>query len=49
MNLTRCNIGKFLVAPTFVARRLHVRKDARDRSGESWNYSLEGCPVIFQK
>jgi len=38
MDMTRCNLGKFLVVPTFVARRLQVRKDAREPSGESWNY-----------
>jgi len=38
MDLTRCNLGKFLVVPTFVARRLHSCKDARDPSSESWNY-----------
>jgi len=37
-DMTRCNLGKFLVVPTFVTRRLQVRKDARDPSGESWNY-----------
>jgi len=36
--MPRCNLGKFLVVPTFVARRLPVCKDARDPSGESWNY-----------
>jgi len=38
MDMGRCNLGKFLVVPTFVASRLQVRKDARDPSGESWNY-----------
>jgi len=38
MDLTRCNLVKFLVVPTFVARRLHSWKDARDPSSESWNY-----------
>jgi len=38
MDTTRCNLGKLLVVPTFVAKRLQVRKDARDPSGESWNY-----------
>jgi len=38
MNMTGCNLGKFLVVPTFVARRLHLCKDARDPSGESMNY-----------
>jgi len=38
MHLTRCNLGKFLVVPTFVARRLHSCKDARHPSNESWNY-----------
>jgi len=35
--MARCNLGKFLVVPTFVARRLQVCKDARDPRGESWN------------
>jgi len=38
MDLRRCNLGKFLVVHTFVARRLQVRQDARAPSGESWNY-----------
>jgi len=38
MDMARCNLGKFLVVSTLVARRLQVRKDARDPSGESWNY-----------
>ena len=38
MDMARCNLGKFLVVPTFVARLLQVCKDARDPSGESWNY-----------
>jgi len=37
-DLTSCNVGKFLLVPTFLARRLLVRLDARDPSGESWNY-----------
>ena len=36
--MTRCNVGKFLIVPTFVVRRLQVRKDARDPSGEHSNY-----------
>jgi len=36
--MARFNLGKFLVVTTFVARRLQVRKDDRDPSGESWNY-----------
>jgi len=38
MDLTRCNLSKFLVVTTFVARRLLVCLDARFRSGDSWNY-----------
>jgi len=38
MVMTRLTLGKFLVVPTFVARRLQVRKDARDPSGKSWNH-----------
>jgi len=38
LHTTRCKLDKLLVVPTFVARRLQVRKDARDPSGESWNY-----------
>jgi len=30
MDLTLCNLGKCLVVPTFVARRLQVRLDAKD-------------------
>jgi len=35
MGMTRCSLGKFLVVPTFVTRRLHILKDARDPSGET--------------
>jgi len=38
MDLTRCNLGKFLVVPTMVPRRHEVRQDARAASGKSWNY-----------
>jgi len=38
MDMEPCNLGKFLVVPTFVARRLQICKDARDTSGEGWNY-----------
>jgi len=38
MDLTLCNLAKFLAVPTFVARRLHSGKDAIDPSDESWNY-----------
>ena len=38
MDLARCNLGKFLVVPTLVARRLHLCKDSRDPSIEFWNY-----------
>jgi len=38
MDLTRCNLGKFLVVPTFVVGRLQVRVDNRAPSGEIWNY-----------
>ena len=44
-DLKSCNLGKYLVVPTFLARRLQVRLDARASSGESWNYlqrSLSG-------
>jgi len=33
-------------APTFAARCLYVRKDARDLSSERWNFRREKCPVI---
>jgi len=38
MDMARYNLGKYLVVPTFVASRLQVCKDARDPSGEIWNY-----------
>jgi len=40
MDLTSCNLGKFLVVHTFVASRFQVRLDARAPSGESWIYLL---------
>ena len=52
MALVRCILGKFLGVvchyflprldvPTFDARCLHVRNDARDPSSERWNYGRE--------
>ena len=52
MALVRCMQGKFLGVvchcfhprldvPTFAARCLHVRKDARDPCSERWNYGRE--------
>jgi len=38
MDMIRCRLGMFLVVPTFVTRRLHICKDARDPGGEGWNY-----------
>jgi len=48
MDQTRCNLRKFLVVPTFVARRLQVRPDARVPSGESWNYLSRGLSCNFE-
>ena len=52
MALVRCILGKFLGlvchcfpprldVPTFAAKCLHVRNDARDHSSERWNYGRE--------
>jgi len=52
MALVGCILSKFLVVvcncfpphldvPTFAARCLHVRNDARDPSSEKWNYGRE--------
>jgi hypothetical protein len=52
MALVRCILGKFLGVdchcfprvldvPTFAARCLHIRNDARDLSNERWNYGRE--------
>jgi len=52
MALVRCILGTFLGVvchcfppcsdvPTFAARCLHVRNDARDPSSERWNYGQE--------
>jgi hypothetical protein len=52
MALVRCILGRFLGvvchcfpprldAPTFAARCLHFRNDARDPSSERWNYGRE--------
>jgi len=48
MDLTSCNLGKFLVVHTFVARHLQVRQDARVPSGESCNYLSRSLPVILK-
>jgi len=49
MDMTCCILGKFLVVPTFVARRLQGRKDARDPSGESWNYLSRRLSCRFEE
>ena len=49
MQMTRCNLDKFIVVPTFVARLLQVRKDARDPSGEIWNYLSRRLSRNLQK
>jgi len=46
--MTRCNLGKFLVVPTFVARRLQVRLDARAPSGERCNYLSRRLSCNFE-
>ena len=35
--------------PTFAARCLYVRNDARDPSSERWNCGREICPVILSQ
>ena len=59
MALVRCILGKFLGVvchcfplrfldvPTFAARCLHVRNEARDPSSERWNYGREGLSGNF--
>ena len=60
MTLAHCILGKFLGVvchcfplpvdvPTFAARCLYVRNDARDPSSERWNCGREICPVILPK
>ena len=60
MALAHCMLGKFmgvvcycfpppLDVPTFAARCLYVRNDARDPSSERWNCGREICPVILPK
>ena len=60
MALAHCILGKFLGVichcfpphldvPTFAARCLYVRNDARDPSSERWNCGRESCPVILPK
>ena len=60
MALAHCILGKFLGVvchcfpppldvPTFAARCLYVRNDARDPSSERWNCGREICPVILPK
>ena len=38
-----------LDVPTFAARYLYVRNDARDPSSEGWNCGRESCPLILPK
>ena len=58
MALVRCVLGKFLGVvchcfplrldvPTFTARCLHVRNDARDPSSERWNCGRERLSSNF--
>ena len=60
MALAHCILGKFLGVvchcfptpldvPSFAARCLYVRNDARKPSGERWNCGRERCPVILPK
>ena len=60
MVLAHCILGKFLGVvchcfpppldvPTFAARPLYVRNDARDPSSERWNCGREICLVISPK
>ena len=60
MALAHCILGKFLGVvchcfpppldvPTFAARCLYVRNDARDPSSERCNCGRESCPVILPK
>ena len=60
MALAHCILGKFfgvvcycfpppLEFPTFAARCLYVRNNARDPSSERWNCGRERCPVILPK
>ena len=60
MALAHCILGKFLGVvchcfpppldvPTFAARCLYVRNDARDPGSERWNRGREICPVILPK
>ena len=58
--LEHCIVSKFLGVvchcfpppldvPTFAARCLYVRNDARDPSSERWNCGRERCSVILPK
>ena len=38
-----------LDVPTFAARCLYVRNDARDPISERWNCGREICPVVLRK
>jgi len=38
LNMTGRKLGRFLVVSTFDARHLPICSDARDPSGEFWNY-----------
>jgi len=60
MALAHCILGKFLGVvchcfpppldvPTFAARCLYVRNDARDPSSERWNYVLYITSVNFRE
>ena len=60
MALAHCILGKFLGVdchcfpppldvPTFAARCLYVRNDARDPSSKRWNCGREICPIILTK
>jgi len=49
MDLTRCNLGKFLGVPTFVATRLHVRKTPDILAAKVGTICRECCPLTFKK
>jgi len=49
IDMTGCNLGKFLVVATFVARRLQLRKTPEILAAKFGNICRKGCLVLLQK
>jgi len=49
INKTGCNLGKFLVVPTSVTRRLQLCKTPEILAAKVGTICRESCPELLQK